>query len=74
MIKLDMLKAQDWVEWVFLTKVLRRIGFGERLFNMVYRLFSNNWYTILLNGQPKRFFSLSRGLRHGDPLLLHYLF
>jgi len=67
-IKLDMMNAYDRVEWLFLTKVLRRIGFGERIIDMVYRLISNNWYSILLNGQPKGFFRSSRGVKQGDPL------
>lgn len=36
-IKLDMIKAYDRVDWLFLTKVLRKVGFGERLIDMVYR-------------------------------------
>lgn len=49
-IKLDMMKAYDRVEWFFLTKVLRRMGFDERIIDMVYRLVGNNWFSILLNG------------------------
>lgn len=37
---------------------------------MVYRLVENNWNSILLNGQPKGFFRLTRGLNQGDPLSL----
>lgn len=50
-IKIDMMKAYDRVEWLYLTMVLRKIGFKEGIIDMVYRLLSNNWYTILLNGQ-----------------------
>lgn len=67
-IKLDIMKAYDRVEWFYLMKVLKRIGFGERLIDMVFRLISNNWYTIIINGQPKGFFKSSRGLKQGDPL------
>ncbi|XP_060211633.1 uncharacterized protein LOC132639172 [Lycium barbarum] len=42
-IKLDMEKAYDRVSWVFLTKVLRRMGFGEFTIDLVFRVISNNW-------------------------------
>ncbi|XP_060170694.1 uncharacterized protein LOC132601635 [Lycium barbarum] len=67
-IKLDMAKAYDRVSWLFLTKVLRQMGFGERLINMVFRIISNNWYSILINGQPQCFFRSTRGVKQGDPL------
>lgn len=67
-IKLDMMKSYDRVSWLFLTKVLRRMGMGERVINMVFILISNNSYLILINSQVKGFFKSSRGIKHGDPL------
>ncbi|XP_060190534.1 uncharacterized protein LOC132619737 [Lycium barbarum] len=67
-IKLDMAKAYDRVSWLFLTKVLRKLGFSERLIDMVYRIVSNNWYSVLVNGQQQGFFQSSRGVKEGDPL------
>lgn len=52
----------------FLTNVLRTFGFSEVLIDMVFRLLENNWYSIIMNGQPKGFFRSSRGLKKGDPL------
>lgn len=49
-------------------QVLRKTSFSERMIDMIYRLVSNNWYSILLNGQPKSFFNSCRGLKQGDPL------
>ncbi|WMV44062.1 hypothetical protein MTR67_037447 [Solanum verrucosum] len=54
-----MAKAYDRVSWIFLTKVLRKFGFSERMINMIWRLTSNNWYS---------FFQSSRGLKQGGPL------
>jgi len=50
------MKTYDRVKWLYLTKVLRIMGFGERIIDMVYRLVGNNWYSILLNGKPKGYF------------------
>lgn len=67
-VKLDMAKAYDRVSWIFLTKVLRSFGCSERIIDMVVRLISNNWYSVIVNGQSFGFFQSSRGLKQGDPL------
>lgn len=41
-IKLDMAKAYDRVSWLFLTKVFRKMGFGERFIGLVYEIVANN--------------------------------
>ncbi|XP_070008763.1 uncharacterized protein [Nicotiana sylvestris] len=67
-LKLDMTKAYDRLSWLFLTKVLRKMGFTERLIGIVFGLVSNNWYSILINGQAPGFFKSSRGVKQGDPV------
>ncbi|XP_075080475.1 uncharacterized protein LOC107786790 [Nicotiana tabacum] len=67
-IKLDMTKAYDRLSWLFLTKVLRKMGFSERFIGLVFDLVGNNWYSVLINGQPHGFFKSSRGVNQGDPL------
>ena len=67
-LKLDMVKAYDRVSWRFLIAVLRRFGFGEGFIDMVWKLISNVWFSVLINGVPYGFFKSSRGLRQGDPL------
>ncbi|XP_055800831.1 uncharacterized protein LOC129870195 [Solanum dulcamara] len=66
--KLDMAKAYDRVSWIFLTKVLRKMGFSERSIDIIYRIVSNNWYSVLINGQQQGFFKSTRGVKQGDPL------
>lgn len=41
-IKLDMTKAYDKLSWLFLTKVLRKMGFCERFIGLIYGIMSNN--------------------------------
>ncbi|XP_019224809.1 PREDICTED: uncharacterized protein LOC109206439 [Nicotiana attenuata] len=67
-IKLYMTKAYDRISWLFLTKVLKKMGFNERFIGLVYGIVSNNWYSVLLSGQPHGFFKSSRGVKQGDPL------
>lgn len=67
-IKLDMTKAYDRVSWLYLTRVMRKIGFNDVIVDMVWRLLANNWYSILLNGQSHGFFHSTRGVKHGNAL------
>ncbi|VFQ85178.1 unnamed protein product [Cuscuta campestris] len=67
-LKLDLAKAYDRVSWAFLNKIQRQMGFCEQWIDMVFRMVSNIWYTVLVNGQREGFFTSSRGLRQGDPL------
>ncbi|XP_071918898.1 uncharacterized protein [Coffea arabica] len=63
-----MAKAYDRMSWVFIIRVLRCFGFGERFIDMVWRLLSNVLFSMLVNGVPYGLFKSSRGLRQGDPL------
>ncbi|XP_071917289.1 uncharacterized protein [Coffea arabica] len=67
-IKLDMMKAYDKVSWPFLLQVLRYFGFSETWIDMIWRLISNVWFSVLVNGGSNGFFRSSRGLRQGDPI------
>nr|XP_027103123.1 uncharacterized protein LOC113724413 [Coffea arabica] len=68
MLKLDIEKAYDRVEWPFLLYMLRQFGFAEQVVDMFFRLVSNNWFSVLVNGEAAGFFKSSRGVRQGDPV------
>ncbi|KAK6782013.1 hypothetical protein RDI58_019809 [Solanum bulbocastanum] len=63
-----MTKAYDRVSWSITCLVLRRFGFGELFIDMIWRIMSNNWYSIIINGHRHGFFHSTRGLKQGDPL------
>ncbi|XP_019261255.1 PREDICTED: uncharacterized protein LOC109239187 [Nicotiana attenuata] len=67
-LKLHMTKAYDGVSWEYLFHVLREMGFSECWIESVWRLMSNVWYSININGVRYGFFKSSRGIKQGDPL------
>ena len=72
-LKLDMSKAYDKVEWVFLENLMRKIGFCEQWIGLIMVCVKIVTYSILVNGEPKGLIHPSRGLTQGDPLF-HFLF
>ena len=68
MIKLDLSKAYDRINWQYLKKVLESFGFNNRKINWIYSLITTPYFSILVNGTPTKTFNASRGIRQGDPL------
>ncbi|XP_075499822.1 uncharacterized protein LOC142538375 [Primulina tabacum] len=67
-LKLDMAKFYDRVQWPFLFEVLRHFGFSERVVEMVSACISHCHFSVNINGSLSGFFGSTRGLRQGDPL------
>ena len=67
-LKLDMSKAYDRVEWLFLKKIILRMRFQESWVALIMECITTLSYSILVNGEPKGLIKPSRGLRRGDPL------
>ena len=67
-LSLDQEKAFDRVEWPFLRKTLRAMGFGDSFVNWVNLFYCNVRSSVNVNGYLSQPFSLSRGVRQGCPL------
>ena len=66
--KLDIEKAYNHVDWLFLLAVLENMGFGERWCRWIKWCLSTIRFSVMVNGSSTGFFHSSRGLRQGDPL------
>ncbi|XP_058111568.1 uncharacterized protein LOC131254885 [Magnolia sinica] len=69
-LKLDLEKAYDMVDWEFLKQVLRKFSFYYRWITLMERCWGNSWFSILIIAEVVGFFKSSRGLHQGDPLSL----
>lgn len=50
----------------FLASVMRKFGFAESWCDIILRLVSDAWYSIITNGARTGFFTSSQGLKQGD--------
>jgi hypothetical protein len=67
-LKLDLIKAYDRVDWGFLRLVLLQIGLSLEAIDWIMGCVTSANYAVLINGKPTNFFKSSRGLRQGCPL------
>lgn len=72
-LRLDMSKAHDRVEWIFLYAVMTKMGFHSKRISLIMRCIYSISYFILINGSSQTTFQATMGIRQGDPLSL-YLF
>jgi hypothetical protein len=60
-------KAYDRVEWIFLENMMRKMGFQERWISLMMAFVTSVRYQVRFNSKDTNTFTLTRGLRQGDP-------
>ncbi|VFQ94492.1 unnamed protein product, partial [Cuscuta campestris] len=67
-IKLDMASAFDRMSWQYLESVLRKMGFSNFVTSLLLSNLQATMMSININGKPKGYFPMKRGVKQGDPL------
>ncbi|KAM3277337.1 hypothetical protein ACQJBY_045287 [Aegilops geniculata] len=68
MVKIDLAKAFDRIEWNFIVAALSRKGLHGHFINLIYACISSPIFSVIINGQCYARFRNNRGIRQGCPL------
>lgn len=68
LLKVDLAKAFDRIEWHFIISALKRQGFSDKFVTLVYSCISSTSMAVNINGSLTDYFIPQRGIRQGCPL------
>lgn len=68
LIKVDLRKAYDSMNWVFIRQVLEGLGFPLQFISWIMECVTSTSFSISINGSMCGFFKGAKGLRQGDPI------
>ena len=68
MLKIDLAKAFDRLEWNFIVSTLARKGLHGHFINLFHAFISSPMFSVLSNGQPSQSSKSSRCIRQGCPM------
>jgi hypothetical protein len=67
-LKLDLRKAYDCLDWDFLRLILHKVGLEHHMIKWIMSCVTSASFAVLINGEASEFFRSGRGLRQGCPL------
>ena len=62
-LKVDLVKAYDWVDWSLIKFMLIQIYLIVEVTNWIMAYISLTYFVVMINGEPSPYFSCNRGLR-----------
>lgn len=68
LMKLDIQKTYDSVDWNFLKQIMIGLNFPDKFISWIFVCLSTVRVSFMINGQSQGFIQAKRGLRQGDPI------
>ncbi|XP_074300962.1 uncharacterized protein LOC141632303 [Silene latifolia] len=71
LIKVDIRKAFDSIQWEFISNMLTGLNFPATFVKWIMGCITSTWFSLKINGSQRGFFPGKSGVRQGDPISLY---